>query len=158
LGSGTMIYTSNYGKIRTMEQTDIPAVLGIMRPFIESGKLLPRSEQQLSTELSDFVVYEIDGGVHACSALHFYSDGQAEIAAVAVDEKFTHMGIGLKLVKHLISVAKMKNAARVFIMTTQAADWFENLGFELGVIDDLPAERKALWNTKRNSKVYRLRK
>ncbi len=158
LGSGTMIYTSNYGKIRAMEQTDIPAVLGIMRPFIESGKLLPRSEQQLASELSDFVVYEIDGGVHACSALHFYSDGQAEIAAVAVDEKFTHMGIGLKLVKHLISVAKMKNAARVFIMTTQAADWFENLGFELGVIDDLPAERKAIWNTKRNSKVYRLRK
>ena len=158
LGSGTMIYTSNYGKIRAMEQTDIPAVLGIMRPFMESGKLLPRTEQQLAGQLADFVVYEIDGGVHACSALHFYGDGQAEIAAVAVDENFTHMGIGLKLVKHLISMAKMKNAASVFIMTTQAADWFENLGFELGNIEDLPAERKAIWNTKRNSKVYRLKK
>ena len=104
------------------------------------------------------MVYEIDGGVHACSALHFYEDGQAEIAAVAVDENFTHMGIGLKLVKHLISMAKMKNAASVFIMTTQAADWFENLGFEPGNIEDLPAERKEIWNTKRNSKVYRLKK
>jgi amino-acid N-acetyltransferase len=43
-------------------------------------------------------------------------------------------------------------------MTTQAADWFENLGFEPGNIEDLPAERKEIWNTKRNSKVYRLKK
>lgn len=156
LGSGTMIYTSNYGRIRQMEQTDIPAVLRIMRPFVESGKLLPRTEQQLAGELGDFVVYEIDGGVHACSALHFYSDGQAEIAAVAVDENFSHMGIGLKLVEHLISLAKNRSAISVFIMTTQAADWFENLNFKLDKIESLPPERKAIWNEKRNSRVYRL--
>ena len=157
LGSGTMVYTSNYGKIRAMTHTDIPAVMGIMRPFIEKGNLLERTEQQLAGELSDFVVYEIDGGVHACAALHFYADGQAEIAAVAVDENFSHMGIGLKLVEHLIAVAKRRTAGSIFIMTTQAADWFERLGFEQGNIESLPEARKALWNKKRNSKIYRLR-
>ena len=53
LGSGTMIYTGNYGKVRPMEQTDIPSVLAIMRPFIESGKLLTRTEEQLSRDLAD---------------------------------------------------------------------------------------------------------
>lgn len=158
LGSGTMIYTSNYGKVRQMQQTDIPSVLAIMRPFIESGKLLPRTEQMLSETLQDYIVYEIDGVVHACAALHFYDDGQAEIAAVAVDENYAHMGIGPKLMDNLIDQAEQAQSESIFIMTTQAIDWFEQLGFEEDVIDSLPAERRKLWTPERNSKVYRLKK
>ncbi len=158
LGSGTMIYTSNYGKVRPMVQTDIPSVLSIMRPFFESGKLLPRTEQMLSDELRDYIVYELDGGVHACAALHFYDDGQAEIAAVAVDENFAHMGIGPKMMEELITQAEHAQATSIFIMTTQAADWFERLGFVEDEIDSLPAKRRALWTPERNSKVYRLKK
>lgn len=158
LGSGTMIYTSNYGKVRPMVQTDIPSVLSIMRPFVESGKLLPRTEEQISASLEDFIVYELDGGVHACAAIHFYDDGQAEIAAVAVDENYAHMGIGPKLIDNLISQAGAGQASSVFIMTTQAADWFETLGFEEDDIDSIPDERRKLWSRERNSKVYRLKK
>ncbi|MCR4948208.1 MAG: amino-acid N-acetyltransferase [Treponema sp.] len=158
LGSGTMIYTSNYGKVRPMVQTDIPSVLSIMRPFVESGKLLPRTEEQISASLEDFIVYELDGGVHACAAIHFYDDGQAEIAAVAVDENYAHMGIGPKLIDNLISQAGVGQASSVFIMTTQAADWFETLGFEEDDIDSIPDERRKLWSRERNSKVYRLKK
>lgn len=158
LGSGTMIYTSNYGKVRPMVQTDIPSVLSIMRPFVESGKLLPRTEEQISASLEDFIVYELDGGVHACAAIHFYDDGQAEIAAVAVDENYAHMGIGPKLIDNLISQAGAGQASSVFIMTTQAADWFETLGFEEDDIDSIPGERRKLWSRERNSKVYRLKK
>ncbi len=158
LGSGTMIYTSNYGKVRPMVQTDIPSVLSIMRPFVESGKLLPRTEEQISASLEDFIVYELDGGVHACAAIHFYDDGQAEIAAVAVDENYAHMGIGPKLIDNLISQAGVGQASSVFIMTTQAADWFEGLGFEEDDISTIPEERRKLWSRERNSKVYRLKK
>lgn len=158
LGSGTMIYTSNYGKVRQMQQTDIPSVLAIMRPFIESGKLLPRTEQMLSEALQDYIVYEIDGVVHACAALHFYADGQAEIAAVAVDENYAHMGIGPKLMENLIDQAEQAQSESIFIMTTQAIDWFEQLGFEEDKIDTLPEERRKIWTPERNSKVYRLKK
>ena len=158
LGSGTMIYTGNYGKVRPMEQTDIPSVLAIMRPFIESGKLLTRTEEQLSRELADYIVYELDGGVHACAALHFYDDGQAEIAAVAVDENYAHMGIGPKLMDNLIDQAGQADATSIFIMTTQTADWFEQLGFVEDTIESLPAERQKLWTPQRNSKVFRLKK
>ena len=155
-GSGTMIYTNNYGKIRPMIQTDIPSVLAVMRPFIQSGKLLPRTQAELTTALADFIVYELDGGVHACAALHLYDDGQAEIAAVAVDEAYNHMGIGPKMIEQLISQAKAKNISSIFIMTTQAIDWFEKLGFTEDKIESLPEERRAKWSPDRNSKVYRL--
>ena len=156
-GSGTMIYTNNYGKIRPMVQTDIPSVLAVMRPFIQSGKLLPRTQAELTASLTDYIVYELDGGVHACAALHLYDDGQAEIAAVAVDEAYNHMGIGPKMIEELISQAKAKNACSIFIMTTQAIDWFEKLGFTEDKIESLPAVRRAKWSPDRNSKVYRLK-
>ena len=158
LGSGTMIYTGNYGKVRAMEQTDIPSVLAIMKPFIESGKLLSRTEAQISDSLEDYIVYELDGGVHACAALHFYEDGQAEIAAVAVDENYAHMGIGPKLMDNLIEQAMEGQAKSIFIMTTQTADWFEQLGFQEDVIESLPEARRKLWDSRRGSKVYRLKK
>ncbi len=158
LGSGTMIYTGGYGKVRKMEQTDIPSVLGIMKPFIESGKLLNRTEAQLSDSLEDFIVYELDGGIHACAALHFYEDGQAEIAAVAVDENYAHMGIGPKLIDNLIEQAGEGEASSIFIMTTQTADWFEQLGFEEDVLESIPEARRKLWDSRRASKVYRLKK
>ncbi len=158
LGSGTMIYTGGYGKVRQMEQTDIPSVLAIMKPFVESGKLLSRTEAQIAEGLEDYIVYELDGGIHACAALHFYDDGQAEIAAVAVDENYAHMGIGPKLIDTLIGQAGEGGAESIFIMTTQTADWFEKLGFEEDTLDSIPEERRKLWDSRRGSKVFRLKK
>ena len=80
LGSGTMIYSTNYGKIRFMNQQDIPAVLSVMQPFIEKEILLPRNYENLLENLSDYIVYEIDGGIRACGALHDYGDGQYGVA------------------------------------------------------------------------------
>ncbi len=158
LGSGTMIYTGGYGKVRQMERTDIPSVLAIMKPFVESGKLLSRTEAQITEGLQDYIVYELDGGIHACAALHFYEDGQAEIAAVAVDENYAHMGIGPKLIDTLIEQAGEGGASSIFIMTTQTADWFEKLGFEEDALESIPEERRKLWDSRRGSKVYRLKR
>lgn len=157
LGSGTMIYTADYGQIRPMTRTDIPSVLQLMNPFIESGKLLPRTESSLMETFEDYVVYELDDGIRACAALHLYKDGQAEIAAVAVDRNFENMGIGPKLIKYLKNLAAEKKAASVFILTTQASDWFEKMGFTPDNIETLPEERRKIWNAKRNSKLYRLK-
>ena len=156
LGSGTMIYSENYGKVRPMTQQDIPSVLSIMNPFIKKQILLPRTEDELLSQLNDFITYEIDECVCACAALHIHQN-QAEIAAVAVDETYSHLGIGPKLIEHLITKAKNLNLQSVFILTTQSADWFEKLGFQSDSIDSLPEERKKFWTPERNSKVYRLK-
>ena len=108
LGSGTMIYSENYGKVRPMTQQDIPSVLSIMNPFIKKQILLPRTEDELLSQLNDYITYEIDECVCACAALHVHQN-QAEIAAVAVDETYSHLGIGPKLIEHLITKAKNLN-------------------------------------------------
>ena len=156
LGSGTMIYSENYGKVRPMTQQDIPSVLSIMNPFIKKQILLPRTEDELLSQLNDYITYEIDECVCACAALHVHQN-QAEIAAVAVDKTYSHLGIGPKLIEYLITKAKNLNLQSVFILTTQSADWFEKLGFQSDSIDSLPEERKKFWTPERNSKVYRLK-
>ena len=156
LGSGTMIYSENYGKVRPMTQQDIPSVLSIMNPFIKKQILLPRTEDELLSQLNDYITYEIDECVCACAALHVHQN-QAEIAAVAVDKTYSHLGIGPKLIEYLITKAKNLNLQSVFILTTQSADWFEKLGFKSDSIDSLPEERKKFWTPERNSKVYRLK-
>lgn len=156
-GSGTMVYSSNYGKIRAMCREDISGVLSVMRPFIKKEILLPRTETQLEAEYNNYVVYELDGAVRACAALHIYDRTQAEIAAVAVDESCSHIGVGPKIIHYLIEKAKSISLKSVFIMTTQTADWFEKLGFTPDDISTLPEERRKLWNPKRGSKLFRLK-
>lgn len=154
-GSGTMIYKSNYGGIRNMTTDDIPAVLNLIRPFVERDILLPRTEESLASLYEDYIVYELDGGIRACAALHTYANGQAEIAAVAVDESFSHLGIGPNLIHYLLGRARNLQCKSVFILTTQTADWFESLGFKSDMIETLPEERKKRWSPERGSKLYR---
>lgn len=153
LGSGTMIYANNYGHIRPMVREDISAVLTLMKPFVDEGILLPRTKQMLYEQLAFYIVYEIDGAIRATAALIPYSDGQMEIAGVAVDKHFSHIGLGPKLIDFLLNRAKETGASRVFLLTTQTADWFEHLGFVQGSIEELPPQRREKWNSKRGSKV-----
>lgn len=161
IGSGTMVYNNGYGDLRAMQSEDIPSVLSLMNPFVQKGILLERTEKQLRAELDNYIVYNVDGGIHACAALKVYQESgapsQAEICAVAVDPSYGNMGVGPKLINCLLDKARAKGVKSVFVMTTQTADFFEKLGFAPDSIDSIPAERKALWSPERGSKVYRVK-
>lgn len=153
IGSGTMIYTNEYEVIRPMNIEDIPAVLRIMKPFIDQNILVNRNAADLERSQADFVVYEVDGTIHGCGALHRYPDNTAEIAGVAVDNAFAHLGIGNRIVSYLIQEARKSGDQRLFLLTTQSTDWFYRLGFKLGDISDLPEERKERYDKSRNSRI-----
>ena len=154
-GTGTMIYKNSYGGIRKMVRTDITPVLNLMRPFIEKQILLPRTEQQILEKIDDYIVYELDGGIKACSAFHILDESSAEIAAVAVDQSCSNMGIGPKLISYFIEKAKAEKLEKVFILTTQTADWFEKLGFVNASLSELPEWRQKKYDKKRQSKIFK---
>ena len=124
-----------------------------MNPFVEHGILLPRSSEDLETEAHSFTVYEIDGGIRACASLLAYDENVGEIAGIAVDEGYAHMGIGPKLMELLIARARSNGFTAVFVLTTQTADWFERFGFKSCEIDRLPVKRKEKWSKKRGSRM-----
>ncbi len=154
LGSGTMVYSNRYGGIRPMTTNDVSDVRRIMQPFVERGILLPRTEEQLEEGVAEFVVFEVDDSVHACAALHEYSEGTGEIAGIAVDEQYNHLGVGPKIVDFLCDRAKKKGLQSVFALTTQTADWFEKLGFTEADISALPEKKRLTYDLKRKSRVF----
>lgn len=152
-GSGLMIHSSGYDSIRPMTEKDIDTVISLLRPFVEKGILIPRSREDLTRKLSDFVVYEVDGIIHGCAAFHPYGTDCGELAAVAVNGEYRIAGVGRKIVRFLLDQAKKRGFRRVFALTTQTSDWFLQMGFRYGEMNDLPAEKRATVNPARNSRV-----
>ena len=154
LGSGTMVYSNRYGGIRPMALQDVSDVLRIMQPFVERGILVPRSEAQLEEAVADFIVFEVDDSVHACAALHEFPERVGEIAGIAVDEHYLHLGVGPKMVDFLCERALRKGLTAAFVLTTQTADWFQKLGFEEADPSVLPEKKRLSYNLQRKSRVY----
>jgi len=153
LGSGIMIHGNIYESIREMHSRDVTEVYGIMKPLIEEGILVSREEDDIRKRYEDYFLYEVDGSIHGCAALHDFGNGAGEIAAIAVDQSYVHLGIGKKLVCYIMEEAEKSGYKRLFALTTQALDWFEQLGFREGKIEDLPEEKAKNYNRERNSKI-----
>jgi amino-acid N-acetyltransferase len=158
VGCGTMVYANEHENVRPMRGTDIPEVLSLMRPFIDKEVLVERREEDLAARLGDFVVYEVDGLIHACGALHRSGEDprRAEVAAVAVDEIYAGFGVGRRIVSYLLERARELGLRQVYVLTTQTADWFVQFGFREGGVEDLPQDRRRQYNRQRNSRVLLL--
>ena len=154
LGSGTMVYSNRYGGIRPMNLKDVSDVLRIMQPFVERGILVSRTEAQLEQNWQDYIVFEVDDSVHACAALHEFPEGRGEIAGIAVDEHFDHLGVGPKLVGFLCERARKKGMATVFALTTQTGDWFQKMGFAESDTSVLPEKKRLVYNLQRKSRIF----
>ncbi|MDR2397198.1 MAG: amino-acid N-acetyltransferase, partial [Spirochaetaceae bacterium] len=74
LGAGTMVYADEYEAIRPLKTQDISGVLRLMEPLVQQGNLVRRSSEQIHDKKGDYVVFEIDGSVHACGALHHWGE------------------------------------------------------------------------------------
>ncbi|MDG5814314.1 amino-acid N-acetyltransferase [Chitinispirillales bacterium ANBcel5] len=153
VGQGTMVYSNLHENIRNMEIADIPEVLALMQPQIEEKLLVARHASDLEEKVNDYAVYEVDGTIHACGALHLYPTGQGEIAAIVVDKQYASRGIGRKMISYFIDKARNMHLKSVFVLTTQTSDWFLQIGFKEAHKSILPPQKQKTYNERRNSKI-----
>jgi amino-acid N-acetyltransferase len=154
MGAGTMIYADEYESIRPLRSKDIPDILRLMEPLMRQGILRRRAPEDIQGRKDDYVVFEIDGQIHACGALHDQGEGQGEIAALATDPLYTDLGLGRRIVGFLIDRALRQGIERVFVLTTRTHDWFETLGFREVPVESLPEKKRQHYDRARNSKVF----
>ncbi|HXF07745.1 MAG TPA: amino-acid N-acetyltransferase [Candidatus Acidoferrales bacterium] len=154
-GIGTLITAGKYDVVREATVEDIGGLLALIAPLEAQGILVHRSREQLELEIGNFVVMERDQTILACAALYAFADEDAgEIACVAVDPDYRELGLGHELLTHLEQRAWTRGLRRLFVLTTQTAHWFIEHGYRPARIEDLPVARQALYNYKRNSKVF----
>lgn len=126
--------------VRHAEIGDAHALSDFILPFVDVGKLLPRTVDELMSLIPHCFLAECEGRIIACAALEIYSPKLAEIRSLAVDPAYQRTGIGKRLVKTCVDLAHSKNILEVMAITS-SEDFFKSCGFDF----TLPGEKKALF-------------
>lgn len=155
-GEGTLVLHHGQETIRQAAIDDVPGLLDIIAPLEEAGVLVKRSRELLEREISRFyLVVDAENVIVACAALYpFPEQNSAELACVATHEDYKNRGFAAKLLAHIEKQARALGLANLFVLTTQTAHWFLEQGFSPGQLENLPKEKKALYNYTRNSKIF----
>lgn len=142
--------------IRKICINDIDSLLALMKPFIDSGVLLPRTKSDILAKLDDYVVAVTDNVILGEMALHQYDDNTGELAAVVINPAFEHQGVGGVLMEYIINKARAMGLNSLFLLTRGDPTWYKKFGFAPDSIESIPSVRRAKWDPARGSKVFRL--
>jgi len=153
-GVGTIITRESLEILRDARPDDISGLVALIEPLEEAGTLVRRSRELLEREITRFSVVEHDGLIVGCAALYPYGEDQAELACVAVHPHYRRWGYGEQLLKRIETRARAVGIKRLFVLTTVTAHWFKERGFVENMVDQLPAEKRLLYNMQRRSKVF----
>lgn len=154
-GVGTMINADLYEGLRSATIDDVGGILELIRPLEEDGTLVRRSRELLETEIERFTVLERDGTIIGCAALYPFADERlGELACLAVYPDYRGDGRAGALFERIEQRARQQGLQKLFVLTTRAAHWFREHGFEPAEIADLPVQRQAMYNLQRRSKVF----
>lgn len=152
-GIGTMIASSDIENLREANMDDIGGILQIIGPLEEDGVLAPRGRAVLERDISHFSVIEHDRVLFGCAALFPFNKDIGELACLAVDPDAQGTGDGERLLKRIEARAKELGLKKLFVLTTRTEHWFLKRGFIKASVDDLPEERRSLYNWDRKSMV-----
>lgn len=75
---------------------DIPKMQELVRPEVEKGIILLRTEDEMATTIRSYIVVEVDGKMAGFTATHIHSARMAEVRSLIVNEEFRGLGLGKK--------------------------------------------------------------
>lgn len=154
-GIGTMVTPVPVEALRQASIDDVGGILSLIEPLEEEGVLVRRSRELLEMEIERFFILEHDGITIGCAALYpFPKDKAGELACLAIHPDYRDAGRGAALLGHVEDYARKKKFKRLFVLTTQTAHWFVEHGFSEEDVENLPQQKKALYNYQRKSKVF----
>ena len=153
-GVGTLVSRDTLFRVRDATPDDVGALISLIGPLEADGTLVRRSRELLEQEICRFTLVEHDGVLVGCAALYpFVEEATAELACLAVQPDYRRSGLGDMLLRRIEQRARGVGLGRLFVLTTRTAHWFRERGFREGGPDDLPGQKRGLYNYQRRSKV-----
>jgi N-acetylglutamate synthase-like GNAT family acetyltransferase len=133
----------------------VKQLIELMQPFVDDGKLLSRSYEQLSEAIDEFVFIEDTGQIIACAGLRVYkSEKMGEIYALTVNKSFHNTGTSIKLMKKLIQKASDLDLDSIFALSKYGGRFFFRHDFAEVDVSSLPLLRQKSYDYQRNSIIY----
>ncbi|WP_091906671.1 amino-acid N-acetyltransferase [Chitinasiproducens palmae] len=153
-GVGTMVSYENLESLREATADDVAGIVQLIEPLEADGTLVRRDRHQIEREVDHFSVIEHDGVLFGCVALYPYQRERiGEMACLTVAPEAQGSGDGERLLKRIEQRARARGLNRIFVLTTRTEHWFLKRGFVKASVDDLPEDRRRLYNWQRKSLV-----
>ncbi len=108
--------------------TDIPAMQRLATQYVKDGIILPRSDDEIATNIRSYIVATLGREIVGYVALHIHSVRLAEIRSLIVKPTLQGRGIGKKLVSKAIEEGASL-AVQEILALTYTKEFFEKLGF-----------------------------
>ncbi|MCY3798127.1 MAG: GNAT family N-acetyltransferase [Chloroflexi bacterium] len=126
--------------ITKAEAADLVDLSDFIKPFVDSGEILPRTYDELEYLLETFFIARLDGRLVGCAALEMYSKKLCEIRSLAVAPGAQGLGIGKGLVAACVDLAAREGVYEIMAISS-AEEFFKSCGFDF----TLPRQKRAFF-------------
>ncbi len=107
---------------------EIPLMQELVAPEVQNGVILPRSDDEIATNIRSYTLAWDDDVLIGFAALHIHTAYLAEIRSMIVKESYRGKGVGAALVEALIDEGRELKVQKVLVLTYKQS-FFERLGF-----------------------------
>ena len=136
-------------EVRAARPDDLLAVGGLIQPYVDEGRLLHRTTEELVSLLDHGFVATHAEQVVGFAALEIYSSKLAEVRSLVVAVDYQSQGVGRQLVQACVDLATERHILEVMAITSNE-NFFRLCGFDF----TLPGEKKALFLQTREKYHY----
>lgn len=115
-------------EFRKATLADIPKMRELVRPEVESGIILDRSEDEIATNIRSYTLVFNGNELVGFCALHIHTSYLAEVRSLIVKDGYRGQKIGEELIRKLLDEGKSLGLQKVLSLTYRQS-FFERLGF-----------------------------
>jgi len=120
--------------------TDIIEMQHLVKPEIESGVILERSDDEIATNIRSYILAKDEDVLVGFCALHVHTATLSEIRSLIVKEEYRARHVGTGLVKESLAEAKRLLLKEVLVLTYKQS-FFEHLDFKEIPKESLPEHK-----------------
>ncbi len=128
-------------RLRKARLTDIEAMQALVAEDIREGTILPRSDDEVATNIRSYILAEEEERLVGYAALHIHSARLAEIRSLIVDKAYRGKGVGAKIVRFALDEAKTLGVGEDVLVLTYVPEFFKKLGFSEIAKEGIPEHK-----------------
>ncbi len=137
--SRTHVYTEGgLPIIRPAEAHEADDILALFAEEVQAGKMLPRDPVEVRAGIGNWLVAtDLQGRIVGCVSLVFFNADLCEVRSLAVHPDARGSGLGGRLIRASLDLAKRRGARRALTLT-RAVRLFELVGFRRDLVANYP--------------------
>lgn len=123
--------------VRAATRADVDQIWELISCYVAEGLMLPRTVEQVTMAVDNYVVAAQGSRVVACAALDEYSPSLAEVSSVAVAKSEHGRGLGTEVVLGVERLARARDINELFALSLSDG-FFLSLDYEATSIARYP--------------------